>query len=392
MDKHPTFDSPAFLLKHIDDIFNFYHPKCIDPNGGFYHVYHTHGYVLDKSARHLVNSTRFVINYARMARIKDCGALLQQCQHGIDFIEQQHKGDNRYFWQLNDGKASVQNDYCYGWVFVLLAYAECIKSGMTHLRPALDATYQGLNNKFWDEGQQLYADEYDEHGQLSPYRGQNANMHAVEALLICYEATQESHFLNRASAIAKRICHDLADPKTGLVWEHYNSNWEIDWHYNEDKPNDMFRPWGFQTGHQTEWAKLLINLNHHQPQAWLIAKAEQLFNDGMQRGWDETHGGLVYGFAPNGEYCDTDKHFWVMAESTAAAMALYKATDNDRYLQQYQRLWLYSWSTLVDHQYGAWHHKTHRDGMLISDVKSPLGKCDYHTLGACYEMLTLLSA
>jgi mannose/cellobiose epimerase-like protein (N-acyl-D-glucosamine 2-epimerase family) len=37
---------------------------------------------------------------------------------------------------------------------------------------------------------------------------------------------------------------------------------------------------------------------------------------------NDEHGGLIYGFAPNGECCDDDKCFWVQVESFAAAGAL----------------------------------------------------------------------
>ena len=47
----------------------------------------------------------------------------------------------------------------------------------------------------------------------------------------------------------------------GLVWEHYDREWNVDWDYHRDDPKHLFRPWGFQPGHQTEWAKLLVILD-----------------------------------------------------------------------------------------------------------------------------------
>ncbi|HCD78810.1 MAG TPA: N-acylglucosamine 2-epimerase, partial [Alphaproteobacteria bacterium] len=43
-----------------------------------------------------------------------------------------------------------------------------------------------------------YADERDASlATLSDYRGQNANMHTVEALIAAYEATDDRMFLDR---------------------------------------------------------------------------------------------------------------------------------------------------------------------------------------------------
>ena len=74
----------------------------------------------------------------------------------------------------------------------------------------------------------------------------------------------------------------------------------------------------------------------------------------MAKAWDTQHGGLFYGFAPDGSVCDTDKYFWVQAESMAAAALLYQTTGAEVYLVAYQNLWQYSWDHLIDHQYGAW--------------------------------------
>ena len=64
----PDFRSTDFLRKHIADTMAFYHPRAIDPQGGFFHYFRDDGSVYDASHRHLVSSTRFVFNYAMAAR------------------------------------------------------------------------------------------------------------------------------------------------------------------------------------------------------------------------------------------------------------------------------------------------------------------------------------
>ena len=56
----PDFHSPETLLAHIAHTMQFYHPRCIDPSGGFYHFFLDDGTVYDEHTRHLVSSTRFV--------------------------------------------------------------------------------------------------------------------------------------------------------------------------------------------------------------------------------------------------------------------------------------------------------------------------------------------
>jgi len=64
----PSFRDSSVLRNHVQDTIDFYHPRCIDPSGGFYHYFKDDGQVYDRSARHLVGSTRFVFNYAMAFR------------------------------------------------------------------------------------------------------------------------------------------------------------------------------------------------------------------------------------------------------------------------------------------------------------------------------------
>ena len=44
------------------------------------------------------------------------------------------------------------------------------------------------------------------------------------------------------------------------------------------------------------------------------------------------------------------------------------------------------------HRHGAWYRILSQDNRKLSDEKSPAGKTDYHTMGACYEVLRALGS
>ena len=75
----------------------------------------------------------------------------------------------------------------------------------------------------------------------------------------------------------------------------------------------------------------------------------------------------------------------MQAEALAAAALLAKRTGDDKYWQWYERIGDYSWKHFVDHRHGAWYRILSRDNRKYSNEKSPAGKTDYHTMGACYE-------
>jgi len=391
---NPIFNDKRFLIDHIESVMKFYHPHCIDNNtGGFFQYFRDDGSIYDFDTKHLVSSTRFIFNYSMAAIQFDSKDYLDAALHGINYLRDSHLNKNTggYAWTMKDSEVDESTNYCYGLAFVLLAYSSAYKAGILKAKDYIEETFQLMEKYFWSKEYELYSDEISADWKVvSSYRGQNANMHSCEALIMAFEVTGSQKYLDRALLIGKNICIRQAGLAEGLIWEHYDSNWEINWVYNKNRPDDLFRPWGFQVGHLTEWAKLLLILERHVKEDWLLPRAQELFDDAVEMGWDEKSEGLFYGFAPNGDICDKDKYFWVQAESLAAAAVLANRTGDDYYWEWYDRIWSYSWKHMIDHKYGAWFRILDSNNNKYDDLKSPAGKTDYHTMGACYEILKII--
>lgn len=387
-----NFYSEQFLLSHCQSILDFYTSRVVDPSGGYHQNFLDDGRLFDTHFKQLVSSTRIIVNYALASTVfpEQREQYLAIARHGLQYLEQVHwqAASQTYAWTLQNHQPLDLTQQAYGYAFVMLAYAAAFKAGLISDTAPLERTWQLLEQRFWQAEHGLYADEINVQGQLSSYRGQNSNMHLCEAMLAAFEASGEAKFLQRAQTLAYNITVRQASHTQGLVWEHYQADFSIDWDYNKHDPKNLYRPWGFQPGHQTEWSKLLLTLQRHAPADWQVQRARDLFDTAYAKAWDSEHGGLIYGFDPDGNWCDDDKYFWVQAESMAAAALLYQQTGADQYMTQYQALWQYSWQHMVDHQYGAWFRLLHRDNRKYSNQKSAAGaKCDYHTLCACFDVL-----
>ncbi|MCU4674125.1 AGE family epimerase/isomerase [Catenovulum sp. 2E275] len=390
---YPDFYSKSFLLKHIRSILDFYDPIVIDDTGGYFQNYLDNGDYFEPGFRQLVSSTRIIVNYALASFYLKEEKYKDYALHGLAYLEEVHWQPNTqtYAWTLQDHKPQDLTQQAYGYAFVLLAYASVHKAGIKNCEAQIKNVFDLLEKRFWQANYGLYADELSATGILSDYRGQNSNMHLCEALIAAYDATGENTYLQRAQLLAENITVRQAAQTQGLIWEHFTPEFLIDWDYNKDDPKNLYRPWGFQPGHQTEWTKLLLAIHEFSPQPELVSRAQMLFEQAYKTAWDNEFGGLIYGFSPDGNWCDTDKYFWVQAESFAAAAMLYKTTDNPEFLTQYYQLWQYSWDNMIDHQYGAWFRILTRNNQKYSNQKSSAGaKCDYHTLGACFEVLKRL--
>ena len=399
----PLFRSPEFLRTHALHTMNFYHPRAVDSSGGFFHFLMDNGTVYDAHTRHLVSSTRLVYTHAMAWRTWHQQGHREGLVHAFAFLRQAHRNPETggYAWVLNwrNGHATMQDDtnHAYGLAFVLLAHAHAHMAGLQEAHAGMAETFELLEQHFWEPTHGLYADEADAQWNLSPYRGQNANMHLCEALLAAFDATGETRYLDRAEQLADHICIRQAALAQEMVWEHYQANWQVDWDYNRHDSSNIFRPWGYQPGHLTEWSKLLLLLNQRRPRADLLPRAQAFFDAAVSRAWDPTHGGLFYGFAPDGSICDDHKYFWVQAESIAAAARLAVAHESAGQVDAatacwdwYDRLWTYAWEHFVDHEHGAWWRILSADNRKLSAEKSPAGKVDYHTMGACHDVLDAL--
>jgi mannose/cellobiose epimerase-like protein (N-acyl-D-glucosamine 2-epimerase family) len=404
----PDMRQPTALLNHVRSVLDFYDARAIDTSGGCLQFFKDDGAIYDWRRRHLVSSTRFVFLWAMASRHLGEPRYLDHARHALRFVRDVHRQPaGNYLWELDwdDGRATTVDDtqHGYGLAFVLLAYAHAVMAGLDEARPWLAETFDRLDALFWQAEHGAYADEATVAGVVAPYRGQNANMHLVEACLAAHEATGDARYLDRAATVAEIIVMRLsartasgpgstlgAVTDVGWIWEHYRADWSIDWHYNEGDASNLFRPWGYQPGHFTEWAHLLLTLEQRRPEPWHLPRARELFDAALRHGWDSAHGGLVYGFGPGGKVCFAEKYHWVQCETIAAAAMLGARTGDARYWQTYDQLWAYAWRHWVDHEHGAWYRILAPDNSKLTDEKSPAGKVDYHTTGACWRAIAAL--
>jgi mannose/cellobiose epimerase-like protein (N-acyl-D-glucosamine 2-epimerase family) len=388
----PDFRSPDFLREHALWIMSFYRAQSVDPSGGMYHFYLDDGRIYDRTTRHLVSATRFVVTCATAYELGGDAEYKTRAAHALRFLDQafrDRKGEG-YDWLVRwqDGQATPldRTRHMYGLAFVMLAAARAARIGVDGAAALLAQTFDLAERRFFDGKAGLYADDASPEWALSTYRGQNANMHACEALIAAFEATQDRRYIERAETLAQGIVVQQAALADGGIWEHYRADWSPDWDYNRDDRSNIFRPWGYQPGHFTEWAKLLCQLDAHLPAAWHVPRARELFDRAVDVAWDHAHGGLHYGFAPDGSICDGAKYHWVQAESMAAAAVLALRTGDPAYWDWYDRIWAYCWQHFVDHRQGAWFRILTADNFNLTREKSPAGKVDYHDIGACYDV------
>jgi mannose/cellobiose epimerase-like protein (N-acyl-D-glucosamine 2-epimerase family) len=257
--------------------------------------------------------------------------------------------DARYGgWYSRAGSPGDKRAYEH--VFVVLAAASAGDHAL------LSEALAVLDAHFWEEPMGALRDVCSRDWRLAePYRGANANMHGVEAMV----ATGDPRWRERALRITRRLAHGP------YVIEHFDAAWRPLPHYNDDDRAHRFRPYGITPGHGFEWARLAFGLG-------LEAEARTLFDGALRLGWDGS--GFVYTVDWNGRPVVRQHLHWVLCEAIAAAAVL-----GER--EREQEWWELAERHFIDREHGSWHHEldpSNRPAATIWDGKPDV----YHALGA----------
>jgi mannose/cellobiose epimerase-like protein (N-acyl-D-glucosamine 2-epimerase family) len=321
---------------------------------------------LDASGRVQPDAGRPLWVNCRMVHCLSLGVLLGRTGDGAlvdegvrvlqqDFADPEHDGWFADADLVGDGRKEA-----YGHAFVVLAGASATVAGRPGGRALLDQALDVLMTRFWDDSVQMPIDTFDRaFTEAEPYRGGNASMHLVEALLAAADATGEQGWRQRALAVA----HRLVGHAEMLGWrmpEHFDPDWVPLLDYNEQQPRHPFRPYGITPGHGLEWARLLLTLEAAMPEPppWLRTAAIGLASTAVVDGWDEQRGGFVYTTDRYGTPVVRERFHWVVCEAIGAAWALRTATGDEAWADRYQQYWQHAQRVFVDPAHpGLWRHE-----------------------------------
>ncbi len=285
----------------------------------------------------------------------------------------------------DDGPVETRKQ-AYEHAFVVLGASSAAAAGRPGARALLTDALDVLERRFWREDEGMLAESWDAAWtELEPYRGMNANMHGVEAMMAAADVTGDRVWLQRAARVVEHAVHRSAGGNGWRLVEHHDPGWHELLDYNTDDRGHQFRPYGVTIGHLLEWSRLTLHLRAalgEQAPDWALPDAQALFDTALADGWAvDGSDGFVYTVDFDGRPVVRERMHWVVAEAIGAAAALHEATGEDRYEQAYRRFWDHAAAYFLDRDAGSWWHELGTDLRPSATVWQ--GKPDvYHALQA----------
>jgi mannose/cellobiose epimerase-like protein (N-acyl-D-glucosamine 2-epimerase family) len=294
---------------------------------------------------------------------------------------------NGGWWAAVDADGPATRDKtAYEHAFVVLAASSAVAAGRPGSADLLAEALDVLDRHFWDPEAGMVVEQWDESWTvLDDYRGVNANMHTVEALLAAADVTGDAVLRDRAQQIVTRVVHGFARDNHWRIPEHFDAHWRPVLDYNRDEPAHPFRPYGATVGHWFEWSRLTLGLRAalgDDAPAWMLDDAVALFDAGVREGWAvDGAAGFVYTVDWDGAPVVRERMHWVATEAIAAASTLARVTGDPVYAVCEDVWWSYAEQHLIDRERGSWHHELDPENRPASGTWA--GKPDvYHAFQA----------
>ncbi len=380
-----TPEHERWLAEELDRLLRFAEASA-DPDGGFGH--------LDDDGRPEPGRPLELWITCRMTHVFALGHLLGRpgaaalTDVGLAGLRGRFHDDEHGGWWAQvdaDGPLTTAKT-AYEHAFVVLAASSATAAGRPGAGELLADAVAVLLDRFWDDEAGMLVEEWDAGWTtLDGYRGVNANMHGVEALLAAADVLDDPALRERAQRIVTRVVHDLAPAHDWRIPEHFDETWTPLPDYHRDQPAHPFRPYGVTVGHWLEWSRLTLHLRASVGEAapaWMLDDAVALFDAAVREGWHvDGADGFVYTVDRDGRPVVRQRMHWVVAEAIAAAAALHAATGDPSCSDHYAAWWAYAEAHLIDSERGSWHHELDPGNRPSATTWS--GKPDvYHAVGA----------
>jgi cellobiose epimerase len=377
----------------VDNILPFWSEKMIDSkNGGFYGRIDGSGVIHYDADKGCVLNARILWTFSSAFRILKNPDYLKTAERSKDYLFD-HFFDKKYggvYWLIDHkGKMKDGKKQIYAQAFAIYGLTEYyrITNDKTCLDKAIDL-FRLIEKYSFDDKLEGYFEAFSrEWGALDDLRlsskdanekkTMNTHLHILEAYTNLYRVWKDDLLKQQLRCLIGVFIDKIVNSRT------FNLNMFFDEEWN-DKTD-------------------LVSYGHNIESSWLIYEAALVLGDETVLTQIETiclriaeaskagimqDGSMIYENFFNSGKIDSDRHWWVQAESVVGFLNAFSLSGKEEFLDLSLAAWRFISDHLVDRNNGEWFWSVDKNLQPnLKEDKSGFWKCPYHNSRMCLEII-----
>lgn len=381
----------------VNNILPYWGTKVIDKeNDGFLGRIDGTGNAHPLADKGCVMNARILWTFSSAFRIYHNPEYLLQAVRAKDYIFNHFfdKEFNGVYWMLNfkgniaDGKKQI-----YAQAFTLYALTEYYRATNDEMALKQAIGFYNMIEKYSFDPKlggyfEAFSREWGEIGDLrlsekdaNEKKTMNTHLHVLEAYTNLYRVWKDEGLREQLQSLIEIFVDKIVNNKNGHLNMFFTENWE-------DK-TDLI-----SFGHDIESSWLLYEAAEVLGNPELTSKVKDICinianaaGEGLQ-----PDGSLIYErFFENG-HVDTDRHWWVQAESVVGFFNAYVLSGDIKFLAKAIAAWNFISGHIIDRTNGEWYWSVNNEMQPnLKEDKAGFWKCPYHNARMCFEILERLT-
>jgi cellobiose epimerase len=377
----------------VSNILPFWMTKMIDTkDGGFLGRIDGYGRVQENADKGCVLNARILWTFSSAFRILKNPEYLKIAERSKNYLLN-HFFDKEFggvFWLLDHkGKMKDGKKQIYAQAFAIYGLSEyyritndrnCLEKAIDLFRliekfsydSKLDGYFEAFNRE-WGAIDDLRLSNKD----ANEKKTMNTHLHVLEAYTNLYRVWQDDLLKKQLRALINVFTDKIVNRETFNLKMFFDEEWN-------DKTD-------------------LVSYGHNIESSWLIYEAALVLGDqniidkiknicieiaGSSKEGLMTDGSMIYEKFFKTGHIDTDRHWWVQAETIVGFLNAFILSGKEEYLNISLKAWRFIADNLVDPKNGEWYWSV--DKYLqpnLKDDKAGFWKCPYHDSRMCLEII-----
>jgi mannobiose 2-epimerase len=375
-----------------ENILPFWMEKMPDKEyGGFYGRIDGQGHLHKTANKGLVLNARILWTFSAAYRLEKNPHYREMAERAYRYLSEHFidKKNGGVYWELDHRGNPVNTRkqiYAQGFALYGLSEFYCATGesealdeavNLFHLieKFALDTRHGGYIEALNEDWQAIDDMRLSPRDANAP-KSMNTHLHILEPYTNLLRVWKDPGLLTAQTRLLETFCKFIVNPES----KHLNLFFDWDW-------TSLSRIISY--GHDIESAWLLLEAAEVVRDPELTAKVKKLSIDLVEAAYEglQPDGSMIYEITNEG-YTDTDRHWWVQAETVIGSFHACLISGDKKYMDVATKCWEYIKAFLLDKVSGEWVWSVHADGSQNhTDDKAGFWKCPYHNARMCMGII-----